>query len=191
MEIKAKYINHSIAVNGVVSLSFALETPKRLERTEDLNQLLTKLQVGKQLLKIDIDIAREKRSLDANAYFHVLIHKIAERLEVSDDEVKVRMVVSYGELAKDENGEYIELKLPSNITPEIFYKYVEFVGDEIDECGKTWNKYLAYKETHTFDSKEMSKLLEGTIYEAQELGIDTRTPDEVAKMISLMERKNV
>lgn len=189
MEFKAKYINHFIVVNGVVSLTFALEAPNKLERTEELNQLLLRLASQNKPLKIGIDIAREKRSLDANAYFHVLIHKIAERLEVSDDEVKVRMVVSYGELAKDENGEYIELKLPSNVTPEIFYKYVEFVGDEIDECGKTWNKYLAYKETHTLDSKEMSKLLEGTIYEAQELGIDTRTPDEVAKMISLMEGK--
>jgi DNA-directed RNA polymerase delta subunit len=189
MEFKAKYINHNINENGEVSLNFALQGEKRLERTETLNQLLFKITSHNKPLKIAIDVAREKRSLDANAYFHVLVDKIAEKLGISTEEIKVRLVIAYGELAKDENGDYICLKLPNTVNVENYYKYAEYIGEEMDSIGKIWNKYLVYKETHTLDSKEMSRLLNGTIDEAKELGIDTRTPDEIAKMISLMEAK--
>jgi hypothetical protein len=37
------------------------------------------------------------------------------------------------------------------------------------------------------NSKEMSELIDGTVSEAKELGIDTRTPDEIERMKALWE----
>jgi len=34
-------------------------------------------------------------------------------------------------------------------------------------------------------TKEMSELIDGTVSEARELGIDTRTPDEIERMKQL------
>ena len=39
-------------------------------------------------LDIEIKRHRERRSNDANAYFHVLVNKIARKLEAGDDETK-------------------------------------------------------------------------------------------------------
>lgn len=47
--------------------------------------------------------------------------------------------------------------------------------------GKEYNCYLFYKRTRTLDSKEMARLIDGTIHVAQELGIDTDTPEQVAR----------
>ena len=43
-------------------------------------------------------------------------------------------------------------------------------------------KYLIYKETHTLDSAEMATLIDGTIEEAKQLGIETLTPIELENL---------
>ena len=43
----------------------------------------------------------------------------------------------------------------------------------------TFNCYLVFKETHTLDSAEMARLIDGTVQEAQSLGIETLTPAEL------------
>ena len=53
-----------------------------------------------QLKNVDVNAEikkwREPRSKDANAYFHVLVNKIAEVQSLGDDEVKRSLVVEYG-----------------------------------------------------------------------------------------------
>ena len=44
--------------------------------------------------------------------------------------------------------------------------------------------YKIYRGSHTYDSYEMSKLIEGTVADAKEQGIDTKTPDEIRRMVS-------
>jgi hypothetical protein len=46
------------------------------------------------------------------------------------------------------------------------------------------SEYFLYKHTHTLDSKEMARLIDGVIYEAEQLGIETATPEEKAKMLA-------
>ena len=42
--------------------------------------------------------------------------------------------------------------------------------------------YKIYRGSHTYDTKEMSVLIDGTVMEAKELGIETMTPAELAEM---------
>ena len=48
--------------------------------------------------------------------------------------------------------------------------------------------YKIYRGSHTYDSKEMSILIEGTVADAKEMGIDTKTPDEIRRMVSAWQR---
>lgn len=123
---------------------------------------------------------REPRSKDANAYFHVLVNKIAEAQNLGDDEVKKSLVVEYGALAKDEDGNALGAMLPISADINNFYPYTRcYKSMTLD--GKEYNCYLFYKRTRTLDSKEMARLIDGTIHVAQELGIDTDTPEQVAR----------
>ena len=45
--------------------------------------------------------------------------------------------------------------------------------------------YKIFKGSSEFDSREMSIFIDGVVSEAQELGIDTRTPEEIANLKSL------
>jgi hypothetical protein len=42
--------------------------------------------------------------------------------------------------------------------------------------------YKIYRGSHTYDTKEMSLLIDGTVADAKELGIETATPDEIRQM---------
>ena len=97
-------------------------------------------------LDIEIKKHREKRSKSANAYFHVLVNKIAaERGDVST-----------------------------------IYPYVKCFETR-EENGKLFKCYLVYKQTHLMDSKEMTRLIDGAIEVAKELGIETDTPEQLAR----------
>ena len=66
-------------------------------------------------LDIEIKKHREKRSKSANAYFHVLVNKIAAERGGSDEATKASLVVEYGALAKDADGLTVGFKLPASV----------------------------------------------------------------------------
>lgn len=131
-------------------------------------------------INVSIKKWREPRSKDANAYFHLLVNKIAEVQSLGDDEVKKMMVVQYGALAKDENGYVYSAMLPDSADIDEFYPYTRWYKS-VEMNGKTYNWYLFYKRTHTLDTKEMSRLIDGTVKTARELGIDTDTPEQIER----------
>ena len=135
-------------------------------------------------IEVSIKKWRKKRSNDANAYFHVLVTAIAEARGISNDEVKQMLVVDYGSLARDEDGQIIGSKLPPSVDVSVIYPYTKLYK-QIVENGKPFNCYLVYKRSSDMDTKEMSRLIDGAVHEAKELGIDTDTPEERARWISL------
>lgn len=134
------------------------------------------------ILSMKFGKLKKKRSLDANAYFHALVNKIARKVGSSDDEVKKNLVCNYGEYARDDDGNLIGATIPRGMSLDSFYPYTRsyktvYVGNKLCDC------YLFYKRTRDMDSKEFSKLLEGTISEAKNLGIETLSKEEVASLM--------
>ena len=131
-------------------------------------------------VEVGIKKWRARRSKDANAYFHLLVNEIAIARGLSDDEVKRMLVVEYGTLARYEDGQVIGFKLPPSVHVENIYPYTKLYK-QVEENGKPFSCYLVYKRSSEMDTKEMAHLIDGTVSEAQELGIDTDTPDQRAR----------
>ena len=127
-------------------------------------------------LSIKIDKYREKRSLNANNYAWKIMTEIGNVVRASKDEVYLEMLKRYGQseiisvLAHIPIGEYV--------------KYSEEAGESTLN-GKLFKHYKVYKGSSEFDSREMSIFLDGVVSEAKEMGIQTMTPDEIAKLKSL------
>ena len=121
---------------------------------------------------------KKRRSHDANAYFHVLVDKIAKKLNQSADAIKQRLVLDYGAIETDENGVPYDVYLLSSIPVQQYFKYAKQIA-KYNINGKEFIQYLIYKETHTLNSTEMATLIDGTITEAKELDIETLTPIEL------------
>ena len=138
-------------------------------------------------LKIKVTKATKPRSLDANAYFHVLCDRLRQKLNVSMARMKNELITSYGQIDYLEEGVPIIYK--TNAPPERILEleeaHMKFMKQ--GEDGAYW--YKVYRGSHTYDSHEMHVLLEGTIAEAKEQGIETMTPDEVRRMEEIWKGK--
>lgn len=134
---------------------------------------------------------REKRSLDSNAYFHLLCGKIAEAVTSSMTETKNELIMEYGQLDLDAEGKPTTIIMRDDIE----WQKLETLhlrpttATKILDDGKLYRVYLVMRGSHTYDSREMSRLIDGTVEAAKELGIPTATPDEIAKMAALWEKK--
>ena len=168
--MKGRLIDFSMGFNRKQRITIELDTDFR-EGFESLKDADVEVNIKKW---------REKRSKDANAYFHLLVNEIAEARGVSDDEVKRMLVVDYGTLERDADGMVVGFKLPPSVNVDAIYPYTKYYK-QVEENGRMFNCYLVYKRSSEMDSKEMSRLIDGAVTEAKELGIDTDTPEQRAR----------
>lgn len=133
-------------------------------------------------VSVDLKKYRQKRSLDANAYFHCLVGKISEAVNLGFEEVKTNLVTEYGAFERDDEGLKVGFKLPTSVDVSKIYRYVKHFDTRV-ENGKVFNCYIVFKHTHLMDSKEMSRLIDGTVQEAKQLGIETLPPYRLAAMV--------
>jgi hypothetical protein len=134
----------------------------------------------------DLSLHKEakKRSLSANNYFYALITKIAEKLRISLNEVHNQMLSRYG------YPEFIDDKVVYFILPDkLDVNTLEGVHlkptskTQVLDNGDLNRVYLVMRGSHTYNSVEMARLIEGVISEAKELGIETITVTEKDKML--------
>ena len=130
----------------LVDMAFTLNGKQRvtLEINGDFREIWDRLH-QEPVLDVEIKKHREKRSLSANAYFHVLCNKISAETGESEDAVKRRLVVSYGALARDKDGKPVGLKLPPTVDPSDFYPYVRLYETR-QENGKTTPAILSTRK---------------------------------------------
>lgn len=130
-------------------------------------------------LAIEIKKYRAKRSLDANAYFHVLVGKIADVLTISKAKAKNVLICKYGQPQLLPDGSIMVYKTNA---PEEFMWEQESIHAIPIRYEEKATFYKIYRGSHTYDTKEMSVLIDGTVADAKELGIETMTPVELAEM---------
>lgn len=125
---------------------------------------------------------KEKRSLNANAYFHSLVNKLARYYNWSNEDMKIKMVLDYGTIA-EKDGEVAIAEIPHNQDIQLFYPYAKFLETK---DGK--DSYLFYKRTHELNTHEMYLLLCGVVQECRDVGIPTKEDYEIKAMIEEMEK---
>ena len=116
---------------------------------------------------------KQKRSLTQNAYFWVLVNEIANVTKQSKDEIHLQMLKEYGQ------NEVFSIR--SDIDVSRYLKYYEEIGKG-KVNGKEFTHYRVFKGSSEMDSREMAILISGVIQEAEQLGIPTLTPAEIARL---------
>lgn len=132
---------------------------------------------------------KEKRSLRANAYSWVLTDKLAEKLlvagvKISKEEMHAEMIYRYGQ-PEISNGETVVYSVQDGVKVTDVYPYAKEIGQG-KVNGKTFNHWRIYRGSHSYDRSEMALFIRGIVEECREQGIETKTPDEINRLISLM-----
>ena len=152
---------------------------------------LTEQNIIKPDAEWDIKEHKERRSLDSNSYFHALCDKLRFKIDPmpwSIAHIKNYLITSYRQVERDEdvNIIYIKANIPAEKMQEVVYLHCLPVKYESD----TVVIYRVYRGSHTYNSKEMSQLIAGTVDECQAVGITTATPAELARMAELWRAKH-
>lgn len=130
---------------------------------------------------IKITECHNKRSLTANGYYWSLLDQLAAVCRTSDDEMHLLMLQRYGTVLTDEHGQAVIISTQAEIEglpSGIYYKYIGdgWVG------GKQFRHYKLIKGSRYYDTKEMARLIDGLVSECKEVGIETLTPEELARL---------
>lgn len=137
-------------------------------------------------IEVSLERYRAKRSRNANAYFHLLVGKLADKLRISKIRCKNIMIGSYGQM-EFINGRpaTVETQIPVSDMLEQESLHCMPCDSRIEEDGTCIYVYQVYRKSHTYNTEEMSILIDGVVQEAKEQGIETATPDEIERLKSL------
>ena len=78
--------------------------------------------------------------------------------------------------------------MKTNLEPDVVNEW-EYIHMSLVRVDPDAYWYRVYRGSHTYDSKEMSQLIEGTVSDCKMWGIETATPDEIRRMEELWSKK--
>lgn len=130
-----------------------------------------------QPVEVDIKKYREKRSLSANAYAWALITKIAQSMTppLNKEDVYVEMLKRYGQ------GGIVTIQKSTADEVLRAFDYYEHKGEGTAN-GKAFVHVMVYIGSSKYNTKEMSIFINGIVTEADDMGIETMTPQELAML---------
>lgn len=172
-----KIVEYSRSLDGKPRVTFEVDSFDEIRGMEEKE------------LSIEITTRRNKRSLNANAYFHVLLGKIAEKLKISKQRAKNLLLAKYGQREILDDGPLI-ISILSNVDM-LEREDIHCVPVGYGEVnGKDFTHWAVLKPSHEYDTKEMAELIDGTIEDAKELGIETLSPAELERMKAAWQRNS-
>lgn len=127
--------------------------------------------------QLDINRDRKPRSKDANSYFHVLCGKIADRIGTSKAEVKNKMISLYGQPDLIDGGLNYMIVRDEMDVGKFEHLHLQPTAQTQVLNGKLYRVYIVMRgvgikrKEKTYDTREMSILIDGIISEARDAGL--------------------
>lgn len=134
-----------------------------------------------KLYDLTVKEHQKKRSLDANAYAWVLINKIADVLRITPIEI-------YRQAIQNVGGNYEVIPIKEEAADH--FKQVweaKGLGWPCVDMGKSkidgYRNLRAYYGSSTYDTRQMSQLIDNLVQDCKALDIETMTPDKLALLM--------
>lgn len=166
------------------NIDFKTNKPQLSLEINELNDFKQLVDDMNQCEKLSIEIKpyRARRSLDANAYAWVLMDRLAEKL----NESKVNI---YREYIKHIGGNSEIVCVKNNALDRLCEGWgkngIGWVTDTLPSKLEGCTCVILYYGSSTYDTAQMSRLLDLIIQDCKIQGIPTETPDEIARLKAL------
>lgn len=151
----------------------SLHVGNRLKAYDIVNSFPPKLHTAIFKLK------RKKRSRNANSYFWLLLDKLAAVTRIEKERI-------YREYIQNIGGNSVSLTMTPPAAEQFIKNWgINGIGWVCDIVGQsdTAISFIAYYGSSTYDTAQMSRLIDLLIYDCKENRIETATPEELALMM--------
>ena len=151
---------------------------ERCENLKELEDIMNKKDVK---YEVEIKPYKEKRSNDANAYMWVLCEKIAVVMGNGMTKEEV-----YREAVR-KVGVFDILPIKKEAVPRFIKSWCRNgMGWVCDNTGRSkfqgFENIIAYYGSSTYNTKEMSRLIDYIVEEAKDYGIETLPPEKIKSL---------
>lgn len=173
METKARLLNLSFDYPSRLIIQLELST----DYAEEVSHMFEKD------LKLELKEWKEKRSKNANSYFHLLSDKLADKMRMSKPKMKNYLLFHYGQKVRDENNNLVIVK--TNADEEKLISRSDIHMWYLKDSQDGTPMYVLLEHSRFYDTNQMAILIDGVVSECKTQGIPTETPDEIARMKAL------
>lgn len=143
------------------------------------NKIITYLLEQAKDKQFEIKEYRQKRSLDSNAYCWVLLGKLQDKLHIPKEEI-------YRDLIKN-IGSYEVIPVKNEAVERFRQAWSNHGLGWVTETTKSklegFTNVLAYYGSSTYNTKEMSRLIELIVQECNQLNIETKSKNEIDSLL--------
>lgn len=159
---------------GQFNITFSVNEPSAINEVNNIQSC--------EKLNIKAVKHRERRSLDANAYMWVLLQKMAEVIHEDKWNIYLEMLGKY--------GVFTHIIVKPNVVEKVKeeWRTVKELG-EVCVNGTTGIQLQCYFGSSTYNTKEMSVLIDGVVSEAKEMGIETLPVEELQRLKKMWGKK--
>jgi hypothetical protein len=137
-------------------------------------------------LTVKLTKHRKKRSLDANAYAWVLIDKLAEKLHLPKEEVYRNYIK---EIGGNSDIVCVQDKALDKLRQGWSKNGIGWVTDTMPSKIEGCTNVVLYYGSSSYDTAQMSRLIEMIVADCNTQGIETKTPDVINMMLAVWGEK--
>jgi hypothetical protein len=133
-----------------------------------------------QPVSIKVTKQKKKRSLDSNAYFWILVDKLSQKMNLPKEDIYRNAIRNIGGVSETvcAKNEAVE-KLCAGWRSNGIGWQTETMPSKIDGCTNV----VLYYGSSCYDKEQMHRLLNNIIEDCRNLGIETRSPEEIASLL--------
>jgi hypothetical protein len=171
-ELTGVIASTAISMDGKPLITFKVkEYQDCMKMAQELNNELVTIKVAKQ---------GKKRSLDSNAYFWILVDKLSQRLNLTKEDIyrnAIRNIGGVSEVVCVRN-EAVE-KLRSGWSKNGIGWQTDTMPSKIEGCTNV----VLYYGSSTYNQEQMTRLIDNIVQDCKAVGIETLTPQELARLM--------
>ena len=170
-----------------ISISYGTGKPViSLEAEGDKQTLFQMFEELKAAEKLTVKVGKfkKKRSLDANAYAWVLMGRLAEKLNIPKKEI-------YRQAIKEIGGNCdtvcVQDKAVDSLREGWERNGIGWITDTMPSKIEGCTNVVLYYGSSTYDTAQMSRLINNIVEECKLQGIETKSAEEVASLLQRWE----
>lgn len=177
--VRGRFSRLLTAEDGTVELTFAVAADCKWAARRLAKDLRERAAAGREELTVTVEDIRRKRSLDANAYCWVLLHKLAEATGLPVTEV-------YRHHVREIGGNSQTVCIPTQGVDKLrggwSHNGLGWVSETFPSKLDGCTNVVLYYGSSTYDTRQMARLIDNILQDCREQGIETLPPWEVERL---------
>lgn len=141
---------------------------------------------GDEKVSVRLSKYRRKRSLDSNAYAWVLMDKLSEKLGITKEQIYRQYIKEIGGVSETI---CIKTEGVQKLCDAWHKNGLGWMTDTFPSDTKGYTNVILYYGSSTYDTRQMSRMIDMITNDCKEQGIETENPEELRALLASWDRK--